>query len=350
MLNLIILFVEGFDMRPIYICLAADDNYAQLASVAIASVIKSNMQAPIEFFILDSGISCKNKEILNKQVKDKGKEISFISVIDKLEKLKEIGVNSQGYYHSFAAYARFYVIDILPNYIDKLLYIDCDTCVCESLQKLFEINLRDNLLGAVIDILPNFHKKAIGFDDSDLYFNSGVLLFNVKKWKEDNMLKRIEEHMIRMRCKYSFHDQDIINIVCKGYILPIAPCYMVFLPEYSWGVKGILQLTNLSKEAYYTEIQIANAFNKPAIIHYVETVFGRPWYNSCKSRYFEKWFNAFRESPFSESFEYVERKISLRHRMLEMAYYLFPRRCFIALYKKRKDKVLLEREINAKKQ
>lgn len=336
-------------MRPIYVCLATDDNYAQLASVAIASVVRSNMQSPIEFFILDSGICYKNKEILKKQVKDKGKEISFISVHDKLENLKKIGVNSQGRYQSFAAYARFYVIDILPNYVDRLLYIDCDTCVCESLQGLFEINLQDNWLGAVVDILPNFHKKALGFNDSDLYFNSGVLLFSVEKWKENDVLKRIEEHMTRGKCQYSFHDQDIINIICKGHIQAIDPCYMAFLPEYSWGVKGILQLTNLSKEAYYTEKQIANAVEKPYIIHYVETIFGRPWYKSCKSHYFENWFNALKDSPFAESFEYVKKKISFKHRILEIAYYIIPRGCFIALYKKRKDKVLLEREKYAQK-
>lgn len=335
-------------MRPIYVCLASDDNYVQLASVAIASIMKSNIQAHIEFFFLDSGLCCENIEKLKKQVEEKNKKITFVSVLSELENLKKLGANAQGRYQSFAAYARFYVIKKLPVYVDKLLYVDCDTCMCSSLQELFEDDLQDNWLGAVIDILPDFHKKAIGFDEKDLYFNSGVLLFNVIKWKENAVLKRIESHIMSQKCRYSFHDQDIINIVCKGKIKSLNPRYMVFLPEYSWGVKSILQLTDLIKDAYYGDDEIKEAAENPCIIHYVESIFGRPWYKACHSHCFDRWLQALEESPFADSFKYTDRKISLKHRVLEIAYYIMPKKSFVFLYKKRKNTVLLRREGNEK--
>lgn len=335
-------------MRPIYVCLASDDNYVQLASVAIASIMKSNIQAPIEFFFLDSGLCSENIEKLKKQVEEKNKKITFVSVLSELENLKRIGANAQGRYQSFAAYARFYVINKLPDYVDKLLYVDCDTCICSTLQELFEEDLQVNWLGAVIDILPDFHKKAIEFDEKDFYFNSGVLLFNVKQWKENDVLKKIESHITLQKCRYSFHDQDIINIVCKGKIKSLKPRYMVFLPEYSWGVKNILQLTDLRKDAYYSDDEINEATENPCIIHYVESIFGRPWYKNCQSRYFDRWFQALTESSFSESFKYTYKRISVKHRMLEIAYYIIPKKSFISLYKKRKNMVLLRREDNEK--
>lgn len=335
-------------MRPIYVCLASDDNYVQLASVAIASIIKSNIQDPIEFFFLDSGLCSENKEILKKQVEEKNKKITFVSVLSELENLKKLGANAQGRYQSFAAYARFYVIDKLPDYVDKLLYVDCDTCMCSSLQELFEDDLQGNWLGAVIDILPDFHKKAIEFDEKDLYFNSGVLLFNVIKWRENDVLRKIEAHIAFQKCRYSFHDQDIINIVCKGKIKRLNPRYMVFLPEYSWGVSRILQLTDLRVDAYYSDDEIKEAAENPCIIHYVESIFGRPWYKACHSRCFDRWLQALAESPFADSFRYTDKKISLKHRMLEMAYYIMPKKSFISLYKKRKNMVLLRRESNEK--
>ena len=62
--------------RPIYICLAADDNYSQLAEVAMVSVLENNIEAPeIEFYLLDSGIKKQNKLSIQKTVEKYGRKI-----------------------------------------------------------------------------------------------------------------------------------------------------------------------------------------------------------------------------------------------------------------------------------
>lgn len=330
-------------MRPIYICLATDDNYVQLASVAIASLIESQDMAQIELFILDSGISYINKKKLFDQCKGHI-TVQFIDVKSDLEKLVNLGVNTQGTFNSYAAYSRFYIVNYLPDYVDKLLYIDCDTCVTSSLQDLFNIDMKQNWLGAVIDILPDFHKLEIGFDQKDYYFNSGVLLFNINLWRENKIVEQIENHLMTHKSKYSFHDQDIINIVCKDKILPLHPKYMVFYPEYTWGLDGIMILSDLNKNSYYSAEEILSAANEPCIIHYVECVYGRPWYIGCRYKYFSYWYDALKKSPYALDFKYQEKKSSIKHKIFECASNFLPRNIFIFIHKIRKNKILHRKE------
>lgn len=332
-------------MRPIYVCMATDENYVPLASVAISSLLESNKKASqIEIFLLDSGITEMSKLVLKKQVQKYNRKIHFISVLSELEELKRIGTNAQGSNKSYAAYARFFVINNLPDYVDKLLYVDCDVCICEELYELFEMNLENWWIGAVIDILPNFHKRAIDFKQYNLYFNSGVLLFNCKEWKKNNVLQLIKQHLLTVGCKYSFHDQDIINLVCKEKIYVLPPKYMVFLPEYTWGRKGILQLSELDENTYYRENELKEACDNPVIIHYVDSILGRPWYRGCNSVYFNPWNKALKKSPFNKNFPYIDKKFSYAHLLLRKIYFIFPKNLFIEIHKKRKNKVLLERE------
>lgn len=332
-------------LRPIFVCLATDDNYAPLASVSILSLLESNKDSiELEVFILDSGISEENKYKLKQIVYNYSRKITFLNVSYEIDELQKKGVKAQGSYQSFAAYARFFAIDKLPRYVDKLLYVDCDTCICGSLQELFNTDLSECVIGAVIDILPNFHKRAIGFKDMDLYFNSGVILFDCNKWRKLSILEQIQNHLCNIRSKYSFHDQDIINIVCKDKIYPLHPKYMTFLPEYKWGKEGIIQLTDLQESSYYEDKDIENASNNPIIIHYVDNILGRPWYKNNINIYGAMWEKYFINSPFKEEFKYIEHKKSIGHELLRISYKFLPQRWFISIHKSRKNKVLKNKE------
>lgn len=332
-------------LRPIFVCLATDDNYAPLASVSIISLLENNKDCDeLEIFILDSGISEKNKHKLKEIVKNYSKKITFLDVSSEIDELQKKGVKAQGSYQSFAAYSRFFAIDKLPKYVDKLLYVDCDTCICGSLQELFNIDLSECVIGAVIDILPNFHKKSIGFKDIDLYFNSGVILFDCNEWRNLSILERIQNHLRNVRSKYSFHDQDIINIVCKDKIYPLHPKYMAFLPEYKWGKKGIMQLTDLEESSYYEDEDIEYALENPIIIHYVDNILGRPWYKNNVNTYGAIWEKYFINSPFKDEFKYTDCKKSIGHKLLRISYRFLPQSWFISIHKSRKNKVLKKKE------
>lgn len=334
-------------MRPIYICLASDNNYIQLATIAITSVFEKNKDAvEIEIYILDGGINKKSTDIINSLAKQYNRKIIFIDITDKLKILKNMNVNSQGKFGSYAAYSRFFIADELPEYVDKILYIDCDTCITDSLNELFNINMSGYALGGILDILPEFHKRYLGFNIRDNYYNSGVLLFNCQEWIKGKYLQKILNHIQNINSIYSFHDQDLINIVCKGKIMTLEPKYMVFYPEYTWGEKKIRWLNDFTAE-YYSEIKLKEACEKPVIIHYVDSILGRPWYEDNINSYSKYWDEMKAISPYAETFNKINRHNSIRHKILRIIYKYISLNVFCIIHKYRRNSLLIEREKKA---
>lgn len=138
--------------------------------------------------------------------------------------------------YSEAASFRLLLPDLLPEY-DSVVYIDCDVIVRQDIARLYaETDLGDNYLGVVCEApIENQAERIIALGcDPDAYFNSGFLLMNLKKMREDGI---VEKFLEASKVDWlEFPDQDVLNQVCKGRVLPLSPVYnsirTFFLPQY----------------------------------------------------------------------------------------------------------------------
>lgn len=83
---------------------------------------------------------------------------------------------------------RFNIIDIFPNY-DKVLYLDDDILINGDLSELFETDLKNTYAVVVRSIDAELFidwRKSHENDNLNVekYFNSGVMLLNLKKIRE----------------------------------------------------------------------------------------------------------------------------------------------------------------------
>lgn len=116
-----------------------------------------------------------------------------------------------------AAYFRLDIGSLLPPETRRVLYLDYDTIVRQTLEgaleeQFREIGSREALVGAVEEDPEIFrHLSQIGLI-GDTYFNSGVMLIDLKKWRESQSL----DSFLQIRRKYAreihWHDQDILNL------------------------------------------------------------------------------------------------------------------------------------------
>ena len=106
---------------------------------------------------------------------------------------------------------KFLLVDKFSN-IDKILYLDCNTIIRKSLLPLWEIDMKDELIGAVEEM--SFSKdKAIKFNLKDnFYFNDGVLLINAKEWRKIELKKKLIEH-IKKANNFFYIDNSSLNII-----------------------------------------------------------------------------------------------------------------------------------------
>jgi len=113
-----------------------------------------------------------------------------------------------------AANARLFAATLLPNFIEKCVYLDSDILVNDDLRQIYDLDLGDYSLGAISDQL--ICKGGVGEvflnvfgKELTRYFNSGVLILNLKKWRTSNAEKRLSD--ILKNAKTIFPDQDALN-------------------------------------------------------------------------------------------------------------------------------------------
>ena len=202
-------------MSILNICLACDDNYAKYAGVVIASVLlNSKEDESFVFHILAYHLSEENianflalKNLKNCEIKIITPTEDFFEVCKEVRTLSHITLPS---------YFRLRAASLL-DVEDRVLYLDSDIIVEKSLSELYFTDFEDNFCAGVVDHLGR----------SDGIINSGVLLINLKKWREENAEKLIFDYIEQNKEKISCGDQEIINDVFKGKILQLPDMWNV---------------------------------------------------------------------------------------------------------------------------
>lgn len=296
------------------ICYATDENYIMQAAVSITSLLSNNKEHSIKIYILDNNISSESRDILTEHVQKYGQCIQFYNVNEKLSALANANVNTYGGYGSYAAYARIFIRELLPTEIARVLYIDCDTIVHGDIEELYSWDLRAKTFGAVRDITNSKYNSTIGLKKTDIYFNSGVLLIDLKKWDSNKYLQKIINHITTVRSEYQNVDQDIINIVAHNDICTLDPKYNHIIPIDILGWRHLCYILDKRTELYYEKGISKEAALHPVIVHYTYFFTGRPWFsNSMNGRWDSIWNKYLAMTPWKDyakseqQFRFVEK-------------------------------------------
>jgi lipopolysaccharide biosynthesis glycosyltransferase len=146
-----------------------------------------------------------------------GSQRDFIEILfmeeDEVVKLTSSFAIPEGSHITRAAFLRLYISELLPSNIEKVLYLDIDILINSNLIELFNFHFLTPICAAIN--VPESLGKGQHLQGHDApYFNSGVLLINMKKWRELELL----EKFIKVGTKeiYPYLDQDILNIVFRN--------------------------------------------------------------------------------------------------------------------------------------
>ena len=255
----------------INICISCDDNYSEYAGVVTASILKNaNKNDKHHFYILDGGVSQENKEKILSLKSIKDCEITFIEIDENKFKIyKNIATHD---YLSIAAYYRLKLGELLPN-VDKIIYLDCDTIVNTSLSDLFNTDLQNSYVAGVLDVRVKHKKKW----KNTKYINSGVLVINLRKIRDDHIEDQYFEYAKNNPEVVQTGDQDIINFVLKDNIK--------ILPD-EWNV----QVSHFNSRTSYTKY--------PKIIHYIGNQ--KPWKFGAVTYFKKDYFNVLELTPWAK--------------------------------------------------
>ena len=198
--------------EKINIVFACDSNYAQHVTVAMMSILKNTTDpARIVFYLMDDQIDIAVKKKIRASIEQAHAAIHFCEVA--ADQFASFFVSGQ---LSRASYFRLEMGHLLPRAVEKVIYLDCDLLVLDDIAALWEYDMGGHPLAAVMDlgIMASGKdwrgkQKQLGFSKNDSYFNAGVLMVNLKVWREHDYGRQAEQ--LAASHAYRHHDQDALN-------------------------------------------------------------------------------------------------------------------------------------------
>jgi lipopolysaccharide biosynthesis glycosyltransferase len=251
---------------------ASNDGYARHLGVSLYSLLEHNKEADkIHVYILSMGLSEENKNRLIGIGAQLEREVIVIELGDLKERFS-YKVDTGGF--DLSIMARLFVGEVLPETEERVLYLDCDTVVNASLKRLWEMDLESNMVGAVMEptIYPAV-KESIGLLPEEPYFNSGVLLIDLKRWRKEEAQKLLLDFYSSRGGKLFAGDQDTINGALKGRIKPLPPRYNFFTNYRYFRYSHLIKLSPVYQTI--TKKSFQEAKKHPVILHYMGDE--RPW-------------------------------------------------------------------------
>jgi lipopolysaccharide biosynthesis glycosyltransferase len=252
--------------KNIAFCL--NDKYVNFCYVTIVSILKNkNPTDKIVFHLLTDYFSFKEQEKF-KNLIAKSNDVVKIHIIDK-NKFDGLNMNWSVY-----GWFRIVIPEVVGQEVSRVLYLDCDTIVNTNLDYLFNLDLSDKSIAAVID-RESFNKNTferLNYPQKKQYICSGVLLINVDYWRAHNIAEKIYDFGIKYPEKTIFPDQCAINYVCQDS--------KIMLPL-KFGI-----INNFFSASHrYNKNEILEAIESPEIIHYAVYA---PWKYSSNHHFYKK--------------------------------------------------------------
>lgn len=283
--------------KLLYACYATSDFYARETGISMIGFFENNPDySPDEFFILDYGILPKNKENLNRIAAQYLKKITYLPAKEILENIQQ-KLNLKDFRGSLATYSRAFIDKIMPNYVERLLYIDSDTVVVDSISELNSLDMKEACLaGCISEIFSTAIKNGQLklYSQNSRYYGCGIVLFDLYKWREHDCFSKIAK-MLETKKKYPCADQTLINnSLPENYFCKLPRKYNYTTHLYSIPVERKM----LNNGGWNSQNEIEEAIQKPAIIHYPGLNEGRPWFVNCTSKRTEEYFRYKRISPW----------------------------------------------------
>ena len=244
--------------KVVPVFLTINNGYAPYAAAAIHSLTqRADKKRYYRVIILHDGLNWINRirlrSLVTKNVAIQFKKISRNLYLKAIIKYCSRKKGAGDFFSSAVYYYRFFIPRLFPMY-NKCVYIDSDTILRGDIGELFDIDLGDNAVAAMVDpkveVIKEFRdyvNNAVGVSYKD-YCNSGVLVMDMKKLRKLHYLSSLVDVINKYNADLVAPDQDYMNVILRGRILHLDP---------RWNAEPAEDLPKDVKLVHF------NLFNKP---------------------------------------------------------------------------------------
>jgi lipopolysaccharide biosynthesis glycosyltransferase len=212
------------------------------------------------------------------------------------------GIDAVGHV-TVATYYRILIPLLLPASVRRVIYIDSDVVCTTDIRRLWEVDLGDAPCGAVQELgapfldasvgLPNFERcrahlvavhpvpnfRELGLNPKWPYFNAGVLLLNVERWRQENISRKLLDCLRENKNSVLWWDQYALNIVLANRWFPL---------DCRWNQSSFIYTFPAWRDSPLDRQTFRRLKHDPYIIHFNSIV--KPWHAECRHPHQRAWF------------------------------------------------------------
>ena len=274
-------------MESLNLVLCSDDNFIIPTLTAIDSVLRHNAESFFSAFIITTGISQRNRELIKAFAKQRKNQAKIEIITANENNLKNCPIK-KGDHVSLTTYLRILLPTLLPESVKRILYIDGDILCVSSILDFYNIDISSKSCSVVRDERNNDEEifRRLKYQKELGYFNAGVMLINLEYWRRNDIQNKTLSYIFGNREKCLWHDQDALNVTLAG---------TVDFADFRYNLtQGFLFEKNQLKidSKYYPKID--NAIKSPCLIHYCATY--KPWHIECNSPFKKIWRQSYKKT------------------------------------------------------
>lgn len=242
------------------------DNYARISGTSIVSVFENNKDAEeINVYLIENGFTKDTKKKFTELANHYGRNIYFIPMPDLNGPEYDLSLVSIKKRWLFDSYSRLFLDRLLPENVDRVLYLDGDVIVKDSLKKLWGMDLDDKCCAAVLDCVSKPYYKLFGIDEKNAYCNSGVILINLNRWRKYHISEKIKRNIQKNNGYVFFMEQTVFNVVLQNETVHLPFKYNVSSLVRVLPYEDLMKLRHPLH--FYSEQEVNESQNHPVILH-----------------------------------------------------------------------------------
>lgn len=249
-----------------------DDRFTRQCATMLRSLRQSNPDTHCHVYLLHDGIAPQMLDVLSGDLR------GFLDNVQPVQldtaALRDFHIDG---HISLATYFRLLLPSALPPSVDRVLFLDCDLLVVDSLSPLWSLEMAGAPLAAVESPNPLQHVERLLLAAGEHYFNAGVLLIDLERWRARDVLGEAKDFYVRHRERVRWHDQDLLNQLFRGQWHRLSP---------RWNALPQLWSPDDSFRGHIPRCPPSLAgVGGPAIVHFAGGGACKPWNYHCRHPY-----------------------------------------------------------------
>lgn len=253
----------------------SDNNYAPFLGVSLTSLLINNTELEdISIYIINDGISSENLLKLTSLVNEYGRSIYYLDMSEGLAQLKKLNVPK--YRNSYTTYLKLFAFDSLPDTVQRIVFLDSDTVVIDTLKDLEYFDMQNCTIAAVRDCLSNYYKRMLGADEETPWYNMGVMLVDLNAWRHKKYTEKIIG-LLTVNPYYVAVDQDILNLCANNDIATLHPKYNYTPHLHVYSYRHLEHYFGVNQKVFYSADTVKDANENPRIVHFERFVGSSAW-------------------------------------------------------------------------